>query len=220
MCRLPLRPAETTQKVTEAPGDLPEVEAPLFSLCLFKTLPPADEARSALIGRAGFRKGACQTSCRSAYTLCYHHYNPTTATSLTITVSPPTAPPLPRLLYPRIPPPSSITPSESSGSPVDGGVCISRCTFLVAPGKLGESGGLSVCLSESPVNPHYPLQHCTGGLAEYKWPPLAPPVLHTATPSPSAMRVADARERVKYDLEAWQVFTACQAVSCYSLCSP
>lgn len=38
----------------------------------------------------------------------------------------------------------------------------------LASKKLAESWELSVCLSESPVNPHYPLQHSTEGLAEYK----------------------------------------------------
>lgn len=35
----------------------------------------------------------------------------------------------------------------------------------LAPKNLPESREF---LSESPVNPHYPLQHCTGGLVEYK----------------------------------------------------
>lgn len=38
----------------------------------------------------------------------------------------------------------------------------------LASKKLTESWELGVCLSESPVNPHYPLQHSTEGLAEYK----------------------------------------------------
>lgn len=71
----------------------------------------------------------------------------------------------------RPPPPHTVTPSETQGGL--GWADRWRGLYLeahlpLASKKLSASRELRVCLSESPVNPHYPLQHCTGGLAEYK----------------------------------------------------
>lgn len=84
-----------------------------------------------------------------------------------------------------------------------------RTFFSVASKKLTASWELSVRLSESPVNPHYPLQHCIGGLAEYKWPHRAPPVLSQSNSHTFRWKSCWRRERVKCDLGAGQVFTAC-----------
>lgn len=73
---------------------------------------------------------------------------------------------------------ASITPSESQGSlgwPGRWrGLYLEAHLPLWPPRNSLRGGKLSVCLSESPVNLHYPQQHCTGGLAEYKSPLLLP----------------------------------------------
>lgn len=64
--------------------------------------------------------------------------------------------------------------------------------FLRLPKKLTESRELGVCLSESPVNPHYPLQHCSGGLAEYKLSlSSVPQILHRPLQELLTMRKAE-----------------------------
>ena len=70
-----------------------------------------------------------------------------------------------------LPPHASITPLEIQCSLRLTGRWRSPYLDLhlpLTPQRLTEGNELSGCFNGGPVNPYYPLKHCTGGLAEYK----------------------------------------------------